>query len=131
MENLKQMDRINLLGTDKTPRIIFETTGELYMGGRVICDNAEEFFSELIQFCTNLKENSVVFDINIEYLNTPSSKKLFQLFNSLEANKYIKNVNINWFYDSDDMDMKEVGTDYSELFTKLNFSFVILYENLV
>ena len=61
--------------------------------------------------------------IKIEYFNTSSSKQLAKFFLLIE--KYVEKhkININWFYEKEDLDMLMSGNQYSK-FLKLNFTFI-------
>ncbi|MGP8214786.1 MAG: DUF1987 domain-containing protein [Bacteroidia bacterium] len=106
--------------TLKTPFIKFDpTAGKLEIKGRSISENSLEFFSNLID---NLNKYAVSptaptqVDIQLEYINTASSRCILEIFRCLEnIHKKNGNVNINWHYEEDDENMCEVGEGYKAI----------------
>lgn len=75
--------------------------------------NPDEFYAELsrtLESYFELFKNTLIIDLNLEYLNTSSSK---WLFNSLSMIGGLANgqglVEINWFYEEDDETIRETG----------------------
>lgn len=67
--------------------------------------------------------NPLVFKIDLVYFNSSSAKFLYDIFTEL---KQLKKCGIpfrvEWYYDSDDSEMKEAGLDISTL-SETEFSF--------
>jgi hypothetical protein len=68
--------------------------------------------------------NSVRFRTDLEYFNSSSAKFLFDIFTELKrlADKGFP-VIIEWYFDSEDPDQKEAGTDIS-LLVEMEFTYV-------
>lgn len=50
------------------------------------------------------------------YFNTSTSKCLYEILKKAKSYQIAGNeVDINWFYEEDDDDMKEVGEDFADL----------------
>jgi hypothetical protein len=62
-------------------------------------------------------------DVNLEYVNSRSSKKLFQLFKAMDVNPDIKDLIIDWHYDEGDEDAYLKGQIYQDALTKAKFRF--------
>ena len=103
------MHNIIIEETTHSPRVEFYTDGRLLLEGRSIPENAANMFDSLIQFAKDLDKDTVVFDINLEYFNTATSKKLMELFRQLDTNDKIQNLYVNWHYEEGDEDIKLLG----------------------
>lgn len=99
----------------------FITNGRLLLEGRSLPENVGKFYSPLIEWAGMLRTEVVKMDINLEYLNSASSKKLLELLKTLDANNNIKDLIINWHYESDDEDALESGQIFEELLLKAKF----------
>ena len=113
------MNDLIINGEAKTPTIKFNTTGELLISGRSIPENSVEFYEPVIAWLDDYKSsnsNALNIDIRLEYFNTSSSKCILDLFKKLEEIKdSSKDVNVKWYYESDDEDMEEAGQDFQAI----------------
>jgi hypothetical protein len=64
-----------------------------------------------------------MFDINLEYFNTSSSKKLLELLKRLDANKQIHSVQVNWHFEEGDEDSVETAEIYEECLNRIDFKY--------
>ncbi len=110
--------------TTHSPRIEFYSSGRLLLEGRSIPEDAAKMYDPLIQFVTNLEKETVVLDINLEYFNTATSKKLLELFRQLEGNEKIFNLYINWHYEEGDDDSVETAEIYEDSLRKAEFRYL-------
>ena len=124
------MEPINVEPTAHSPRIIFDLNGKLLLEGRSIPEDVDKLFNPLVEFIQNLTVEDVVFDINLEYFNTATSKCLLDLLKNLDANNRIENVLINWYYEADDEDSLEMAEMYEECLLKLEFRYVEYTQSL-
>jgi hypothetical protein len=115
--------------TTHSPRIEFYTNGRLLLEGRSIPEDAAKMYDPLIHFVTNLDKETVVLDINLEYFNTATSKKLMELLRHLDANNKIFNLYINWHYEEGDDDSVETAEIYEEYIRKGEFRYLEYAEN--
>jgi len=95
----------------------------LLIEGRSLPENVTEFYTPLIQWAAMLKVEVVRLDVNLEYQNSASSKKLLEMFKVLDANNNIKNLIINWHYEADDEDALESGQIFEELLRRAEFRY--------
>ncbi len=114
------MDSISIEGTPKTPTINLNAgTGIVEIKGRSIPENSIEFYRPIVEWLDEYyKEPQELTTVNIqlEYFNTSSSKRILDVFKKLEGIKKAKNeVIINWYYEEDDEDMLEAGEDYESI----------------
>lgn len=62
------------------------------------------------------KENHVLFQIDLSYFNSSSAKFIFDILSELKRLPPAGiPVKIEWYYDEEDIDMKEAGADISFL----------------
>lgn len=118
------MKDIVLEPTKNTPYVEFNSTGKLIIAGNLKAENAIEFFDPLIEWVKDLNVNKVDFDLILEYINTPSAKKLFELIKRLKSNNSVKEITINWFYQKGDVDHLETGQIFADAIGGVKFNFV-------
>lgn len=117
------MKNINLEPTNSTPLVKFITDGRLLIEGRSLPENVTKFYSPLIEWVGLLKVEVVRMDINLEYQNSASSKKLLEMLKVLDANNSIKQLIVNWHYEADDEDALESGQIFEELLRRAEFRY--------
>lgn len=105
--------------TDHTPSVIYnEAEQTLEISGKCIPENAVEFFEPIVAFVAS-RENTndpLMLSIKLDYFNTSSSKKLFDVFNEMfKLQKTGVDVKVLWRYEKDDDDLLESGKDYQDL----------------
>lgn len=110
--------------TTHSPRIEFYTNGRLLLEGRSIPEDAAKMYDPLIQFVIDLDKETVVLDVNLEYFNTATSKKLMELLRHLDANNKILNLYINWHYEEGDDDSVETAEIYEDSIMKGEFRYL-------
>ena len=122
------MENFKIAETEDTPNIDFDAESRVFtISGRSLPENAIEFYAPVLEWVDKTLDEteptSFVFEIKIEYFNTSSSKQLAKFFLLIE--KYVEKhkININWFYEKEDLDMLMSGNQYSK-FLKLNFTFI-------
>lgn len=110
------MQVLQLAGTEQTPQVVLNKEKNIFeFSGRSLTDKAVEFYRPVIQWMTEYSENpnaktEVVF--KMEYMNTSSSKALFDLFAILQT---IDGAKIVWCFQDEDEDMEETGEEFSSL----------------
>jgi len=117
------MDKITIDKTKNVPLVNFDQNGLLRIEGRSIPENASVFYAPLIKFVDELKVPCVYFDINLEYINTASSKQILMLLNTLDQNEKIGSVRLNWFYEEGDDDSIETAEVYEDSLRRIRFTY--------
>jgi hypothetical protein len=117
------MNNINIEATNNTPAISFFTDGRLLIEGRSLPENVHRFYTPLIEWVRQINTEVVKMDINLEYLNSASSKKLLELLQTLDANNNIHVLIVNWHYEADDEDALENGQIFEEMLRKAEFRY--------
>lgn len=94
-------------------------TGELRLSGRSIPENALEMFSPLIEWLDRyIKEPApqTSFEFRLVYFNSSSAEYILEILRRLEALHLSgKKVSLNWYYDTDDEDMQQIGEDFKSM----------------
>jgi hypothetical protein len=105
--------------TNNTPEVILDRQGIIKMTGRLIPENAEEFFKTIEEwvneyFCNPAEITHI--EICLEYINSTGSKYLFYLIHKIinirlqnDTEKFI----MNWYYRDEDEDILEKGRLFS------------------
>jgi hypothetical protein len=115
------MDAIFIPPETHSPRVEFYPTGKLLLEGRSMPENVIELFNPLLDFASNITTEKVDFDINLEYFNSATSKKVLILLRTLENNKNIRELTVIWHYEAGDEDSVEMGEIYEECLPRTRF----------
>lgn len=113
------MERIKIGATPKTPEVLLDADkGILIITGRSIAENPEEFYKEVFEGIERYFEETdslLEVEVDFEYFNTASAKKIMDLFKILEGHP----SKVYWVFEEGDLDMEEAGMDYQSLFPQL------------
>jgi hypothetical protein len=115
-----------------TPEVILDPKGTIKLSGRLIPENAEDFFNPIEEwikeyFCNPADITCV--EICLEYINSAGTKYLLDLIHKIthiHLKKNKKKFIINWHYNDEDEDMLEKGRFFSsDLDVPFNFIKII------
>jgi hypothetical protein len=115
--------------TKNTPEVILDPKGTVKFTGRLIPENADDFFNPIEKwineyFCNPADITCV--EIRLEYINSAGIKYLFDIINKI-THVHLKNNKdkfiINWYYEDVDQDMLDKGTIFS-LNLNVPFNFI-------
>ncbi|MFC2103878.1 DUF1987 domain-containing protein [Bacteroidota bacterium] len=118
------MNSLVIQKTDSTPEISFLQKGELKITGRSLPEDVHKFYDPLIEWVKKLEVNKVKVDLKLEYLNTSSTKKVLNLLIALDENTQINEVEINWYYEFDDLEMEDLGGIYEDELKRAKFHYI-------
>jgi hypothetical protein len=110
------MQVLQLVATEQTPQVTLnKEQGIFEFSGRSLTDKANEFYAPVMKWMQEYSENpnprtDLVF--KMEYMNTASSKAIFDLFSLAQS---IDGSKIVWCFQEDDEDMEETGEEFSSL----------------
>ena len=125
------MEPLIIEATEDTPEIYFKPKENIFRFAKSsLPENAIAFYKPVIDWLKAYsgKPNSeTVFDFDVEYLNTASSKQIFEVIMIINKIALNGKVKIKWHYDAIDEDMLGLGTRFSHL-VKVDFEF-IEYQN--
>jgi hypothetical protein len=97
--------------------VYFPDSNKLEVAGRSIPENPELIFRKMDEWITTHfeKHDSLDVDIQLEYINSGSSKYLYEILKRLTGfNLSGKRVKLKWFYEEDDEAMLELGEHYRD-----------------
>jgi hypothetical protein len=118
--------------TKNTPEVILDMEGIIKITGRLIPENAEDFFKPIEEWINEYFKNPAEItsvEICIEYINSSGTKYLLDIIHKithihLKENK--KKFVIDWYYNDEDEDMLEKGKFFSsDLDAPFNFIKII------
>lgn len=117
--------------TENSPEIDLDVdNGVMEFIGRSLPHNSEQFYSRvygwLDEYLQNAKGETTV-NMKLDYLDTSSSKHIYNIFSRLDTAAQGRTVKVNWHYETGDEEMAETGKDYESLF-KLDFAFIEVEE---
>jgi hypothetical protein len=115
---------LNLKATKTTPSVVFGEDRKLLIKGRSIPSDVASFYKPLIEWAGKLQVDKITVDINLEYMNSSSSKKLLNLLKALDSNKTVRSLSVDWRYDKDDEDAHVNGQVFEKSLSKASFSFL-------
>ena len=95
----------------------FPEINKLEIAGRSIPENPESIFRRLEDWITVHfdKDNSLDVFIQLEYINSGSSKYLYEVLKRLTGYRRTgKQVKMKWLYEEDDEAMLELGEHYRD-----------------
>lgn len=97
--------------------VYYYESDKLEITGRSIPENPEQVFRKLDEWITiHFQKNaSLNVSIQLEYINSGSSKYLYEILKKLTGYfKSGKQVEIKWIYEEDDEAMLELGEHYRD-----------------
>ena len=117
------MENLILNGTINTPEIILDINMKnLSISGNILPENPLDFFNILDNYIhiyiQNNQNNDLTIIFDITYMNSSSSKRLYQFIK--KCIEIFKNLNIKWIYEINDDDGKEYGLNFE---SALGFKF--------
>lgn len=114
------MQKLSIERGKSTPGVEFNNdTGVFSIEGQSYPENALQFytpvFAWLDDFLGGLDHEGALFEFNLQYMNTSSSKCLMDIIDRLdEAYSRGKRVAITWYYDQDNESLLECAEEFSE-----------------
>ena len=114
------MNSIIVAAGETTPLVRLDpVNGVFEISGCSRPENVAGFYKPIIDWLKKYAltpGESTVFNFNLKYFNTASSKVIYDIMMILrEIHNAGKNVTINWNYHSDDCDMEEVGAEFADI----------------
>jgi len=122
------MDSLFIKATADTPKIAFESTGELTMEGRSLPENPNIFYDPLLKWAEKCIHPKIILNLRLEYFNTASSKLIFSLLKRFIVNSSVKEILVKWHYEVGDLDSLEIGQQYQSIL-KIPFEYIEVAES--
>jgi hypothetical protein len=132
------MKKLSISSTSTTPEILFSPEENIFkIEGRSSPEDVRAMYYPVIEWVRNFtlniikedkkiytSENPLRFQTNLIYFNSSSAKFLYDIFQELKKLSQSGNhVVIEWFYEEEDMDLKEAGVDIA-LLAEMDFTFI-------
>jgi hypothetical protein len=116
------MERLLIHETKYSPRVELSPEGKISIQGRSLIEDPYAFYNPILAWAQSYSSKTLDVEINLEYLNTSSSKLLFSLLMGIQDNFKIENATVKWYYGEDDEDGLELGKEF-ESQMKIPFNF--------
>jgi len=122
------MENLQIEKTKSTPAIYFDIATNIHsINGESYPENTSAFYEPVINwiedYIEQLDDKEVIFNIELIYFNSSSSKILMDIFDMLdEACEDGKNIIVNWLHDLEDEALKEYGEEFAEDVENLTFN---------
>jgi hypothetical protein len=117
------MNSLNIKETNNTPEVTYKEGEKLVIKGRSIPEDVVKFYQPLIAWAGMLEADSLVVEIQLDFINSSSAKKLLYFLKVLDANNHINELQVNWHYETDDEEALEQGQIYEELLMRTTFRY--------
>lgn len=116
---------VNIQASVKTPEInMDEVDGFISIKGISIPEDPHEFYSPLMRAIADYSTSpaeATALNLHLEYFNTSSTLIIRNLIKQLQSIQSRTKLVVNWFFESDDEDMKEAGEEFKMLFGDVEF----------
>jgi hypothetical protein len=114
------MDNLVFEGSNDKPALnLDKKKGILFLGGSSLPENVLEFYNPVLDWLDRYIDDPnpiTKIDFFFEYLNTASSQMIMRIFKkTVELNNVCRNLTINWYYPTGDLDMLQFGQELSEI----------------
>ena len=131
------MDVLKIVPTDNSPMVLLDPhVLQFEISGESRPENAGKFYNNVISWLDLFHKNAtwkkndkvaalpLTINFKLDYFNSTSAKYLLDILKLIHNIKESGCVlNINWYYDEMDEDMKESGEEFSQLI-EVPFQFI-------
>ncbi|MGD1839274.1 MAG: DUF1987 domain-containing protein [Thermonemataceae bacterium] len=122
------MEKMIIKSTEQTPEVILDPkAGKIDLSGVSIPEDSHLFFSPILKWLEHYTESPSTMttaSFNIMYCNTSSSMYISEMLRKLrKINKDGGNVNVKWYYEDEDDDMRLLGEDFKRI-SQLSFAII-------
>ena len=124
------MDNIFVAGTKQTPEVNLER-GKIKFTGRSVPSDPECFYQPLLEWMNEYHSkglNDTHIELKFEYINTASTKWIFNILKLLGSDPSASNkIQVSWYYEEGDDDMYDLGKIFMSLVPS-DFKFIEIPE---
>ena len=132
------MDTLKINASEFTPEVILDPKENCFeISGESRPENAGKFYEPILEWLDKYyklrywqdskfttAENATVFKFKLEYFNSTSAKFILDILQKLESFKKDEiSIAVNWYYEEQDLDMKESGEEFSKM-TETQFNLI-------
>lgn len=119
-------------GSKRTPYIIADfEQGVITISGISLPENPFEYYRPLNEALDGYLEEAkkaTLLEFKIEYFNTGSAVVLRNLIQRLQDSLTAEFLSVKWYYEKDDLDIKETADEFKAIFPTLNFNLIEVEE---
>jgi hypothetical protein len=117
------MKPLKIEGTRFTPKVLFNSDlGELLIAGFSLPENVNSFYDPIISWLDDYIEKSTSKEkpfklvFKLTYYNSGTFKSIINILLKL-SNAYKRGlkVEVDWYYDEDDYQLKDIGMELAEM----------------
>jgi len=125
------MENLIIEATKYTPEVNLNASSHIQLiAGKSYPENTFEFYKPISlwveKYLETLHDKNIIFNIELEYLNSSSLKAYFDLFDIIEiAHEKGQKILINWIYDADNDIAEETGEDFIADFANLEIKLLV------
>ena len=113
------MDALIIEATEDTPKVILDPSESSFqLSERSLPENAIDFYKPIFDWLNKYKESPIdttEFTFKLDYFNTASAKQITKILLLLEEIAKSNTVQVNWYYQNEDLDMKSSGARFAKL----------------
>ncbi|GAB4128974.1 MAG: DUF1987 domain-containing protein [Raineya sp.] len=122
------MENLIVKASEQTAEVMLDAlAGKIEFSGVSIPEDSYSFFTPILRWIDQYNEKpqkKTVAAFNIMYCNTSSSMYISEILRKLRKLKNSGNeVEVNWYYEEDDDDMRLLGEDFKRI-SQLNFKII-------
>jgi hypothetical protein len=121
------MNDLRIEKTQNSPLVELNINGQMCIKGKSIPENGFIFYQPVFKWIEEYSHQpspKTILDVDLEYINTVSSKCILDVLKGFEkVKKPGFEVNVNWYYNENDPEMLESGQDFGS-FINVNFLFI-------
>ncbi|PHQ92789.1 MAG: hypothetical protein COB42_00155 [Sulfurimonas sp.] len=120
------MKTLQIEETRSSPKIYFNPQTHIHtISGESYPENTTQFYDPILEwinmYLTNKHDGTIIFNIELIYFNSSSSKILLDIFDMLDETKNEKII-VNWIHDAEDEAMEEYGEEFKEDIEYIQFN---------
>jgi hypothetical protein len=125
------MENLRIEKTAKSPLFILKD-GYIGIAGRSIPQNSRQLYKPCFDWVEAYVEKPLPpmtkVDIFFEYIDTSSIRCVVDMLKTLETKKQGTKIEVSWYYEVYDEDMRELGT-YVQTYMQAPFTFIEVEED--
>ena len=134
------MEPFQIEATDDSPKVVLDDQNQVFLfEGESRPQHTFKFFEPIVNWLTEYgkilfwqkehfgKNRRMTFQFKLSYFNSTSAKFIGDVLSILD--KYCQDgfeVRVKWFYQSEDLDMKESGEEFLKMMKKLPIKLVLI-----
>lgn len=136
------MDKLKLDLTNNTPAVLLDHNQNLIeFEGDSRPEDVQKFYSPILEWINHYEKHlyftketssadiSIICNFKFEYFNSSSAKYVMDIILKLGelTSKTGTNLDLNWYYDEQDEDMKESGEEFEDMLD-IQFNYIVIEE---